>query len=360
MNGMENPVMAHMVTPSKLVEIAKFQVPRQKNMLVVGRPGIGKSQITRAIGEELNYRVLIRFPGNEEPTDSKGLPWTYMENGITVADFLPFKDLVEILTADSPLLVILDDFGQGTPAVQASYMSILLDRMIGGKPISEHVSFMLCTNARGDRANVSGVLLPVISRMLGGVYELIVDYKDWCLWALRKGLPQSLVGFVRWRESETESALLDPKPPKEIMGYFCPRTVAEVGLAQLENLPKDLELPVFSGLCGEAWARSYLAFLGIYRNLVMPEAIIANPMHAAIPDMSDKNGPATMFATCGALVKRVTEENFAAIILYAERLTGEFGQFLVDDCTIKNPKLMHTSEYKTWAIRNSHRNVGLN
>lgn len=340
--------MSAEVSPSELGKILEFMVPRQRNVMVTGAPGIGKTAISGEFGIKKVGRVLVRHPGVEEPAHIGGLGWVYQDAKKKVyAERVPFVDLEAILTAEEPLLVVVDDFGQAVNATQCAYMPVFWDRMICGRKISDKVSFLVCTNRKGDRSAVTGILQAVRSRMTGGIYQLVVDTRDWLKWAHAEKLPDTLQAFVRFRENKNEIALLDPNPPNDISGYVCPRTVAEVGYSQREkDFPQDLRRTIWTGQVGEGWAAEYDTFLTVIPP--NPDECIKNPSTAPVPDMYSENGPAVAYLLYGAFVKKCTFANFKNIITYLKRISFEFASMTVDDIVSQQPKLAETPEYIQW------------
>lgn len=355
------------VTPKQAVELLKLEVPHHQPVMFTGAPGIGKTSISKAFGLDFVGRILFQWPGMQEPTEIRGMPWFYQENGSMRADLVPFNDMRTILDAQEPLLVLCDDFGQATNATQSSWMPVFLDRRIGNYEIPDHVSFVVCTNRRQDRSNVSGILTAVKSRMTGGIYELTISIRDWCLWALREKMPRSLISFIRFTETKQdasgkpENRLLDENPPREIEGYYCPRTVAAVGYAMNRGIPKELQYASFAGKCGEAWASEFVSFLEIEADLPGVETIIAFPDKAVVPDVRSSQGVSVLFVLCGNLANAANEDNFGSIMTYAMRLPNEFRAMLVEDCVEGKPELLETSAYVKYltSTRESQRAVGL-
>ncbi len=123
-------------------------------------------------------------PVVSDPTDFKGLPGIIGDK----AEFLPFGDLRQMIEADKPTIVFLDDLGQAPAVVQAACMQLLLARQINGKKISGHIVFIAATNRREDRAGVTGILEPVKSRFKT-ILDLEVSADEWTEWAFKNNMP---------------------------------------------------------------------------------------------------------------------------------------------------------------------------
>ena len=124
----------------------------------------------------------------------------------------------------------------------------------------------------------------------------------------------------------------------------------------LAGTPKELEFPLFTGAAGEGFSTEFLAFLRIYRNLPNPDLVLMNPQTAEIP-----TDPATLYALCGALAARASEQNFSRLIEYANRLTaeehggmkhGEFSLLLITDILHSKPELKNTKAFIDWSVKN--------
>lgn len=332
--------------PSQLAEALRFFIKNNEPVLIKGKPGIGKTELVADSCVTHNgyagANLLITYPAVSDPTDAKGLPFADKQ-GLR-AKFLPFGDLAELLEAKGPTVYFMDDLGQSTPAVQASFMNLILGRRINGEKISDHVTFIAATNRREDKAGVSGILEPVKSRF-ASILELEVNTDDWVIWALSNDVPTELISFIRFRPTLLE----DFKPSKDIVNTPSPRTVTAVGRLLRKGVPKSAEFEIFSGTAGEAFAAEFMAFLKIYRDLPSVDSIILNPEKSMVPTEA-----ATRYALSGALGARLNDQNAGAIFKYLKRLPGEIAVATVTDaCRRPKETVTNSRAYLEWTSQNT-------
>lgn len=299
----------------ELFELLVSAFTARMPVLITGAPGIGKSDIadqaTKAVGADL----ILSHPAVGDPTDAKGMPWVLDGR----ADFLPFGDLERAIQAEKPTVWFLDDLGQASPAVQASYMQLLLARRVNGHRISDHVTFIAATNRRTDRAGVSGILEPVKSRF-GTIVELTPHIDDWCEWAMDHGVDPEDMAFLRFKPD----LLCAFQASADLTNSPTPRTWANAAKILQLGLPLAIEAQALAGAVGEGAATERLAFRRMVAQLPNIDSIILDPSKAPIPD-----NPAVLYALAGALANKATVKNFDAIAVYIDRLVqsgrAEFG-----------------------------------
>ena len=324
------------ISPNQLQQALTFSLEHRFNLLIVGAPGIGKTEIINQACDAAGMQMIVSHPVVSDPTDYKGLP--FVVNGDR-AEFLPFGDLRQLIEATAPTVFFLDDVGQAPPSVQAAAMQLLLARRINGHLIAEHVRFIAATNRRQDKAGVQGVLEPVKSRF-ASILHLQTDPEDWIKWALAKELPTELIAFIRFRPE----LLHDFKPTNDLVNSPSPRTVAFVGQMLNQQLPQALEYAMISGAAGEGFATEFKAFLDIYRSLPNPDLIVLSPDKVEVPE-----DPSTLYALSGALAKKAGPQNFANIIKYANRMPAEFSVLTIKDAVNRNQSLTSTRPFIQWA-----------
>lgn len=148
------------------------------NVILVGLPGIGKSQFCENyIAKELQADFELFHPVMSNPAHLMGLPFQVEENGENLAKFLPLDFMRKIMNATKTLLVLIDDVGQSTPIMQSAVMQLIESRVINGKKIPDCVKFILATNDVGQGAGVSKILAPLKSRT--SIFNFHIPVTDW-------------------------------------------------------------------------------------------------------------------------------------------------------------------------------------
>lgn len=309
------------VTPKQLKRLLVPSIQAKELVLIKGKPGVGKSAIEIESAAEAGAENIIMYPSVADPTDAKGFP--FMVDG--VAKFVPFDDLKRVfdLVGIGKLAVLfLDDLGQGSPAVQASFMQ-LIDRIRG------KIAIIAATNRRSDRAGVQGLLEPVKSRF-STIVELEVSLDDWVEWAFNNNVPASVIGFLRNRPE----LLSKFEPTADITNSPSPRTWAALGrMMTVTQNDTSIRQAVFSGAVGEADATAFLGFLEILEKAPDPDYILMDPEKAKLPLAED---PGIAYAVALALAYRANQKNFGSIAIYAKRMyaidgLAEFSALLLRD-----------------------------
>lgn len=348
---MSNETLLNVVTvsTSQLKTILKISIHYRRNVLIVSPPGTGKTEIMFQACEEEHANPVYSSPGVEDPTDSKGLPFTYFdkEAGRQVAHFMPFAQLEELLTAKKRTVYIMDDLGQANDSVQKAKMALIKPGYINGNKISDEVLFFAATNRRMDMSGVSGIFEAVKNRF-HTIVHVAPNIDDWVKdYALPQGLPVELIAHERFRPEFI--SMTKWKPSHDMVNTATPRSIAEVGRWILIDPPKELEYPIYSGAAGQAYAADLLGFLKIFRSLPSIDLILMNPEKEKVP-----TEPATLYAVCGALTGKASQQNIGQVIKYANRLPAEFSVMLVRDIVTKDKNLVNTKPFIEWSVKHSN------
>lgn len=326
--------------PKELSMLLKECVKNRMTVLIKGKPGVGKTSIVQQVSDELGYDCYISHPSIQSPTVYMGLGVYDREN--QKAKFLPYDFLERLVHADKPTVAFLDDFGQALPSVQAAIQNLLSSRQVGDHKVSDNVVFVIATNDRNQGAYVNGVLSTIKSRC-GTILQLDTDAEHWLNWAVKNGIRPEVTGFIRLRPE----MLCQFEVSNEIVNFPCPRTVENVSKILDMECNDFLKNVAIIGAVGEGFATEFEGWLRLYKNMVSPDYIIANPTTAEVPE-----GDA-LIAITSALAYKANKENLGAIVTYGERLSPEYNVNMIEYYIMaKNPKLKETGEYAKWVVKN--------
>jgi hypothetical protein len=332
--------------PSELIPWLAKAFKNRRQILLKGPPGVGKSDIIDAAIRLAGAHGITRHPSVEDPLDVKGMPAKVtLEDGTEIAEFLPFKDLHQLLTATSLTVVHLEDFGQAPASVQKAYMQMLLRRQINGYKISDWVVFVGSTNETGQSAGVEGLLEPIKSRW-HTIVTLQVCLDDWTVWAIDHNMPKWLIAYIR----DFPDALNEFKPTKELTNSPCPRTWASVGRFSNED---DNKLEVWTGAVGIGRAREAYEY---YESFRMPDAdaCLLDPLNAPLV-----NKPSLRYAMTAAIVYRSTAKNLDACLIYTGRMGKAFEVLCMTAAHRKDPKIAGCPAFGRWASDPVNRDIAL-
>lgn len=326
------------MTPSNLAELLQRTIPAGHPVLVTGSPGIGKSDIITQAATGCDADIIISHPVVSDPTDAKGLPW--LDKTGDCATFLPFGDLSHALKATKRTVWFLDDLGQATPAVQASFMQLILARRVNGHRLPDCVTFVAATNRSTDRAGVTGILEPVKSRFVT-IIALEPSLDDWGNWALSNGIPPHGVAFLRFRPDLFNQF----RPSADMSQSPTPRTWANLFRLEALKLPATVEAEAMAGSVGQGEAAEYLAFRAMAESLVTVDEVLIHPQTATIPTK-----PAELYAISTALACRATVDNIDRVAIYCNRLMdakhGEFATLVLRDATRRTAAILKTGTFQ--------------
>lgn len=302
---------------------------------IIGPPGIGKTAIPKQVAREMDIGFMS-IHGPLMLAEDFGMPRVDQE--AESLEFLvplhkfPFED------SDCPDhgMMVVDELAQMDAPQQKIMANMFQERELHGRKIKPGWHFVATGNRQQDRAGANRILSHLNDRIT--TYELEVSKDDWCNWALANGVRPEVVAFINWRSDLLHK--FDPNQDKNPT----PRSWAEGVSRAIDTVPKGAELETFRGDVGEGAGTEFVAFLQTFRELPDPDAVLARPDKAEIPE-----GLNVIYALCGALAHRATAENFGAVVTYAERLPPEFMVLLVRDSTRVNPDVMQTKEFIRWA-----------
>ena len=306
--------------------------------LVVGSPGIGKSQIIHQIAKEYKLKIIDLRLSQCDPVDLLGFP--QIVNG--KAGYVPMETFpIEgdaVPAGYNGWLLFLDELNAAPPAVQAAAYKLILDRMVGNHRLHKNVAICAAGNLDTDNAIVQPMSTALQSRMAH--MELAVDVKEWIEWATTNGIDHRITSYIQFKPGN----LYTFNPDHTDKTYACPRTweFANEVLKESDVGDKDT-MPMLTGTISEGVAREFLGFCRIYQDLPKIEQIISNPDSIKVPDE-----PSILYAMTGSISHHASMDNFGQLMKYVERFPIEFQVVAIKETVRRNKSMMAHASIQKW------------
>jgi len=252
----------------KLLHILQV-TPATHNIMLVGRHGIGKSEILTEYFESNGMRVVPLFLGQmSDPGDLIGLP-------VKTGDRTDFLPPYWFPTDGQPIVLFLDELNRARPEILQTVMDLTLNRRLAGHRLPPGSRIISAVN-EGDEYQLTHLDPSLVSRF--NVYQFCPTVQEWLLWARRKQLDRRVIDFI-----ESEPTLLDSTPEQkegEDTGLEkypdrrAWRRVSDVmqdvapdgSLRPRRNLCDD-DIDLVAGIIGAQAASRFFAFLNGRQNL---------------------------------------------------------------------------------------------
>jgi hypothetical protein len=174
---------------SELHELLSF-TPSEQNLMLVGRHGIGKSQIVTSYFESTGQPVVTFFLGQmSDPGDLIGLMHKNEKTG--QSEFLPpFWWPMD----GQPIVLFLDELNRARPEILQSVMDLTLNRTLAGKALPPGSRVVSAVN-EGEEYQLTDLDPALVSRF--NVYEFAPTVEDWIGWANGNGVDSRVVAFLQ-------------------------------------------------------------------------------------------------------------------------------------------------------------------
>lgn len=308
--------------------------------LILGSPGIGKSDLARIIAKKFNLFVIDIRLSQHDPVDLSGFP---SPRGNKVAylplDMFPLEG-DPIPDGFSGWLLFLDELPSAAPATQAAAYKLILDRMIGQYHLHKNVAIIAAGNKETDNAIVHPLSTALQSRFVH--LELGIHLGDWLDWAASNNIDSRITSYLNFKQDH----LYTFSPNHTDRTYACPRTWAFVDALIKKGKVDPTErrnAHLFAGAISEGVAREFQEFCLIQDELPSLADITSRPETVHV-----SSDPSINFAMTGFLAGHATEQNFGAILTYLTRLSTEFQVICLRDIVRRHSNLRNNKHLLSW------------
>ena len=331
------------VTISKAKDMLCYFLKARLVPLIVGSPGLGKSQICQQIANEFGLLLIDVRLGQCDVTDLLGFPQIKGDKAsyIPMATFPIEGD--QVPKGYNGWLLLFDELTSASPSLQAAAYKILLDRMVGNHPLHKNVAIVCAGNLETDNAIVQPMSTALQSRLVH--MELVVDAKEWADWAATAGIDPRITSYINFKPG----SLYTFQPDHTDVTYASPRTWEFANrVMQVVDLDSPHLLPMLAGTISEGVAREFLSFCRNFANLPKISEILQSPDTITIP-----REPSILFALTGALSHNASADNMDQLMKFIARLPLEFQVVCLRETVRRKREMMSVGAVQKWIASNA-------
>jgi hypothetical protein len=258
------------VGPKNAKKSLRKAFKNQRPIFMWGPPGIGKSDIIKQLGTELEAHVIDVRLSLWEPTDIKGIPYFDSNNNTMV--WAPPSELPsqEFAKQHKKIVLFLDEMNSAAPSVQAAAYQLVLNRKVGAYSLPDNVVIVAAGNRETDKGVTYRMPAPLANRFVH--LELAVDWDDWFDWATENKVHKDVVGFLTFSKKD----LYDFDPKSSSRAFATPRSWSFVSeLLVDDDTDNDTLTDLTAGSVGEGLAVKFMAHRKIASKMPNPTDILS-------------------------------------------------------------------------------------
>ena len=269
-------IISRTVGPKAAKQSLRKAFKNKRPIFLWGPPGIGKSDIIKQLGGELDAHVIDVRLSLWEPTDIKGIP--YFDSNDSTMRWAPPSELPskEMAQHHKQIILFMDEMNSAAPSVQAAAYQLVLNRKVGTYELPDNVVMVAAGNRESDKGVTYRMPAPLANRFVH--LEMAVDWDDYFDWATENKIHKDVVGFLSFSKKD----LYDFDPKSSSRAFATPRSWSFVSELLIDNDTDESTLTdLVAGSVGEGLAVKFMAHRKVASKLPNPSDILAGKVKKA-------------------------------------------------------------------------------
>ena len=267
---MAQEINSRTVGPNGAKKALRKAFAKQRPLFLWGPPGIGKSDIIKQLGTELDAHVIDVRLSLWEPTDIKGIP--FFDSVNETMKWAPPSELPskEFAKNHKQIVLFLDEMNSAAPSVQAAAYQLILNRRVGTYELPDNVSIVAAGNRETDKGVTYRMPAPLANRFVH--LEMAVNWDDWFDWAVNNKIHQDVIGYLTF----AKKSLYDFDPKSSSRAFATPRSWSFVSeLLVDDDTDTETLTDLTCGAVGEGLALSFMAHRKVASKMPNPQDILS-------------------------------------------------------------------------------------
>ena len=251
--------MAVMINISELKETLEF-TPSTQNIMLVGKHGIGKSEILTSYFNGKGMKVVTLFLGQmADPGDIIGLPSKVEKENADghVTSQTDFTPPYWFPIDGKPIVLFLDELNRARPEILQTVMDLTLNRKLAGKALPEG-SYVISAVNDGDEYQLTDLDPALVSRF--NIYEFRPTVEEWLNWAAGQRLDDRVINFIQdnptWLDGDGNDKKRDYQGLDKNADRRAWKKVSDIML-KVDSI-NDIHKRIIAGIVGASAAAAFI------------------------------------------------------------------------------------------------------
>ncbi|TET26663.1 MAG: AAA family ATPase [Dehalococcoidia bacterium] len=211
------------------IKIIEDLVQSGKSVLLLGRPGVGKTtmlrEVARVLADDLKKRVIIVDTSNEIAGDGD-IPHPAIGHARRMQVTTPARQhavMIEAVENHMPEVIVIDEIGteleaqaartiaeRGVQLVGTAHGNTLENLMVN-PTLSDLIGGIQTVTLGDEEAKRRGTQKSILERMSPPTFDIVVEIQDWDKVAIRPDVGEAVDATLRGQPPATEVRWLDDK-----------------------------------------------------------------------------------------------------------------------------------------------------
>lgn len=323
-------MMGYKACAAATIRLMKSGMPA---VLVLGRPGIGKTAMERLVADGVGLKHVFRTKlSHHDVPDVAGVPVPSRETMMT--HFFPSADMLPKSDLKGGCLMVLDEIGDCNVSQQNLACQMVFEGKIHNYTFPENTYFLLTSNRVADRSGANRIVTKLGNRVailtLDPAPDELFDY------GAHNGWNPTLLAFIKMHGGErinpnspaagTYFNSFDPTDPAQmaVPTFASSRSYEFVSNylnyvdANEPGLEPGIVLQEVASLLGTVVAAKFVAFRDVAKTMPDPDAILRGEK---VPQ-PDKTG--VLWALTLTLASKVTKKTLENMVDYLDQGPVEY------------------------------------
>ena len=332
-----------------------------RTILVQGDMGTGKSTLLTVLAKALPDHTPCYFDCTTKDLGDITIPnIAKLDDGTGYVTYLTNEELGA--HNNTPVIIMIDEFGKANPAVKNALLRLILERKIGSYTLHPD-SIIFATTNKGSEG-VGDLLPPHARNRMTVIQTRKPNNMEWIEWGINNEIDHTLLGWCKdnpqlfysfedVKDPDDNPYIFHPKQQRA--AFVTPRSLEAASdiLKARDGLDDQTVTAALMGTIGERGAMDLMAFVKLADQLPSAESIKQDPKNAKVPN-SAAGICMVVYRTLASLEKDWVDPWMDYLVRLDKEAQGMFANGVRAPKYSKQSLVMTNKKFTEWAMNNNY------